>query len=72
MMENLEISGKTVEEATKKALAELGVGLDEVEIIVLNQGKSGILGLGAEDARICVKLLQPKKVKPAIEVPERF
>ena len=60
-MENLQISGKTVEEATKKALAELGVGLDEVEITVLNQGRGGILGLGAEDARISVSLRQSEK-----------
>ncbi len=56
-MENLEISAKTVEEATKKALTQLNVGLDEVEITILNEGRSGILGLGAEDARIRVKLL---------------
>jgi spoIIIJ-associated protein len=48
-----------VEEATKKALTQLNVGLDEVEITVLNEGKSGILGLGSEDARISVKLLHP-------------
>jgi spoIIIJ-associated protein len=55
-MDNLEISAKTVEEATKKALTHLDVGLDEVEITVLSEGKSGILGLGAEDARISVQL----------------
>jgi spoIIIJ-associated protein len=46
-----------VEEATKKALIRLNVGLDKVEIHVLSEGKSGILGLGAEDARISVTLL---------------
>lgn len=60
-MEYLEISAKTVEEATKKALTQLNVGLDKVEITVLNEGKSGILGLGSEDARIRVKLMQPPK-----------
>jgi spoIIIJ-associated protein len=45
-----------VEEATKKALTQLNVGLDEVEVTVLNEGRCGILGLGAEDARISVKL----------------
>jgi spoIIIJ-associated protein len=60
-MENLEISAKTVEEATKKALTHLNVGLDDVEITVLNEGRGGILGLGAEDARISVKLLKPEK-----------
>jgi spoIIIJ-associated protein len=56
-MENLEISARTVEEATKKALTQLNVGLDRVEIIVLKEGKGGILGIGAEDARISVRLL---------------
>jgi spoIIIJ-associated protein len=60
-MENLEIYGKTVEEATKKALTQLNVGLDEVEISVLNEGRGGILGLGAEDARISVRLLKTQK-----------
>ena len=50
-----------MEEATKKALTQLNVGLDKVEITVLNEGKSGILGLGSEDARIRVKLMQPPK-----------
>ncbi len=57
MMENLQISGKTVQEATKKALTRLNVGLDEIEVTVIKEGRSGILGLGAEDALISVKLL---------------
>jgi len=39
--------------------------LDEVEITVLNEGKSGILGIGAEDARISVRLLKLEKEKEA-------
>jgi len=57
-----------VEEATKKALTQLNVGLDEVEITVLSPGKSGILGLGAEDASISVKLLHPLGDENAPEV----
>ena len=67
-MENLEISGKTVEEATKKALAQLNVGLEEIEVTVLNRGKSGILGLGAEEAKISVKLRQDAEAKNNQEV----
>jgi spoIIIJ-associated protein len=59
-MENLEISAKTLEEATKKALTRLNVGLDEVEITILNEGKSGILGIGAAEARISVRLKKPE------------
>ncbi len=42
-------------------MAQLNVGLDEVDITVLSEGKSGILGLGAEDARISVHLRQIDK-----------
>jgi spoIIIJ-associated protein len=45
-----------VEEATKRALTQLNVGLEDVEITVLNEGRSGILGIGSEDARIRVTL----------------
>jgi spoIIIJ-associated protein len=48
-----------VEEATKRALTQLNVGLEDVEIIVLSEGRGGILGIGAEDARIRVTLLEP-------------
>ncbi len=58
-MENLEMSGKTVEEATQRALEELGVSREEVEVTVLNEGKHGVLGLGAEEARIRVETLVP-------------
>jgi spoIIIJ-associated protein len=57
----LEISAKTVEEATRVALAQLQVTQDEVDIIVLKKGKSGVLGMGAEDARIKVILLEDEK-----------
>ena len=56
-MRELEISAKTVEEATRVALAQLGVTLEEVDITVLKKGKSGLLGVGAEDAKIKVMLL---------------
>jgi len=53
----LELSAKTVEEATRIALAQLEVSREEVDIIVLKKGKSGLLGVGAEDARIKVVML---------------
>jgi spoIIIJ-associated protein len=55
-LRELEISAKTVEEATRIALEQLGVAQDDLEIIVLKKGKSGVLGMGAEDARIKVIL----------------
>ena len=52
MNTNLEVTGRTVEEAIEIALGQLGVEKDQVEIDVLSQGKGGILGFGAEPARI--------------------
>ena len=45
-------SGKTVDEATESALAELGAELEDVEIKVISTGRSGILGFGGEPAEI--------------------
>ena len=62
-MENLEISAGSVEKAIQQALEQLGVGREEVEVTVLSEGKSGILGLGGEDARIRVRSLVSKPVR---------
>jgi spoIIIJ-associated protein len=56
MNTNLEVTGRTVEEAIEIALGQLGVERDQIEIDVLSQGKGGILGFGAEPARIKVTL----------------
>jgi len=63
-LRELEISAKTVEEATRVALAQLEVTRDEVDIIVLKKGRSGVLGIGAEDAKIKVILLDDDEGQP--------
>ncbi len=60
-MESLEISANTVEEAIQRALEQLGVSREEVEVTVLKEGRHGILGVGSEEARIKVELLASKK-----------
>src|SRR3989337_1417025 len=55
-MESLEVSAKTVEEAIELALDRLGANRSEVEIEVLSEGRAGILGFGAEEARVRVTL----------------
>jgi len=62
-MKNLEMNGKAVEEAIQRALAELGVSREEVKVTVLKEGKHGVLGLGAEEARI--------RVEPLVPTPEK-
>jgi spoIIIJ-associated protein len=56
-MEELEISGKNVDQAIKKALSKLGVSREQVDVVILNEGSPGIIGLGAEEARILVRRL---------------
>ena len=56
-MKELEVSAKTVDEAIQIALEQLGVTEDQVEVVVLKKGRSGVLGMGAEEASIKVKLL---------------
>ena len=53
----IETSAKTKEEAIEIALKELDVDRGEVEIDVVSAGKSGILGIGSEPARVRVTLL---------------
>ena len=62
-MESLEISAKTVEEAIQRALEQLGVSREEVKVTVLKEGRHGILGLGAEEARIRIEPLMPTPKK---------
>ena len=54
-----------MEEATKIALEDLNVNLEEVKIEVVSPGKSGILGLGGEPAIINVNYDDQSKPKKA-------
>ncbi len=57
-MESVEISAKSEEEAVDIALAELGLGRSEVEVVVLKKGRSGLFGLGSEEVRVRVTPLE--------------
>lgn len=52
----IEKSGKTIDEAVAAALKELNTDRENVEIEVISEGKRGILGLGAEDAKVRVSM----------------
>jgi spoIIIJ-associated protein len=53
MSEYQEFTGKTVEEALRQAREAFGVGgLDDLDFEILTQGSRGVLGMGAEPARI--------------------
>jgi spoIIIJ-associated protein len=53
MSEYQEFTGKTVEEALRLAREAFGItGLDELDFEILTPGSRGVLGMGAEPARI--------------------
>ena len=56
-MKTIETTAKTPEEAIELALKELDAERKDVEIDVVSKGKSGILGIGAEPARVRATLL---------------
>ncbi len=47
-----EFTGKTVEEAIRLAREEFGVDLNDLDFEILTPGSRGVLGMGAEPARI--------------------
>ncbi len=56
-MKTIETTARTQEEAIELALKELDADRGQVEIDVVSRGKSGILGIGSEPAKVRVTLL---------------
>ncbi|HKF84787.1 MAG TPA: RNA-binding cell elongation regulator Jag/EloR [Candidatus Limnocylindrales bacterium] len=52
MSEYQDFTGKSVEEAIKAACDAFGVGLGDLDFEILTPGSRGVLGMGAEPARI--------------------
>ena len=68
-MDSLEKSAKTVDEAIELALEELGASREEVEIVVLKEGRSGFLGIGGSGAMVRVFRRQADEtVREAVSV----
>ena len=54
---SVEVEGKTVEEAVKKALKDLGLTRSKVKIEVISEEKKGLFGMpGAKPAKVRVTL----------------
>jgi spoIIIJ-associated protein len=65
-VKKLQVSGKSVEEAVRIGLSQLGVGEDRVKVTVLEQSSKGLFGLiGAKEARVELELL-PDGVEEAM------
>lgn len=59
---SVEVEGRTVEEAIKKALKELKVARDKVKIEVLSEEEKGLFGMqGAKPAKVRVSAIAKEK-----------
>jgi spoIIIJ-associated protein len=61
-MEDVEASGKTVDEAIANALLQLGLDRSQVDVEIISEGRTGLFGLGGENARVVVKPLATEQV----------
>lgn len=62
VMDQVEASGKSVDDAILQALARLGRRRDEVEVEILQEPRRSVRGVGAREARVRVWL---KRARPA-------
>lgn len=72
-MSYIDVTGKTEEEAIRKALDQLGMERDDVSVEILERAKSGFLGIGSNPARVRVTYgpeeapvaeMEPAPIKP--------
>lgn len=74
-MSYIEVTGKTEEEAVRKALTQLGLERDDVSLEILERAKSGFLGIGGSPARIRVTYgtdePEEKKAEPTKKVEKK-
>ena len=76
-MKQIEMTGKTINEAVDNACTKLGVSLLDVDYKVIDEPSKGFLGIGAKPARVLVTVigsdepevkLEPKpQVKPGVK-----
>ena len=63
-IKNIEVIGKTEEDAVKSALQQLGMERDDVSVEILERARKGFLGIGASPAKIRVTYEVPDAPAP--------
>jgi spoIIIJ-associated protein len=74
-MEEVEASGKTVDEAIASALEQLQMERSQVEVEIISAGRAGLFGLGGENARVVVRPITTEQVgldSPTIKMAVEF
>ncbi len=71
VLESIDASGKSVDEAVQQALTRLGKRREDVEIVVLQEPTRGAFGLGSKEARVRVTTLPVRvSTSSAVITPE--
>jgi spoIIIJ-associated protein len=65
-VEWVEVAGRTVEEATERALDQLGVAVGDAEVIVVDEPKTGLFGRVRVEARVRARV-RPVGARPRRE-----
>ena len=65
----VEASGRTVDDAVQRALKRLGLSRAEVDVEVISEGRSGILGIG--NANASVRVTPRADAEPVSDAPRR-
>jgi len=74
-MQEVEASGKTVDEAIASALEQLQLDRSQVEVEIVSAGRTGLFGLGGENARVVVRPISTEQVgleSPTIKMAIEF
>ena len=71
-MSYIDVTGKTEDEAIRKALEQLHMDRDDVSVEILERAKSGFLGIGSSPARVRVTYGQEEPEAPAAPVQPLF
>ncbi|HEY1233405.1 MAG TPA: RNA-binding cell elongation regulator Jag/EloR [Candidatus Binatia bacterium] len=58
-MDLVETEGENIDDAIENALKLLGVGRDKITVDIITEGRKGILGFGAQKARVRAQLRKP-------------
>ena len=74
-MEEVEASAKTVDDAIASALEQLQLDRSQVEVEIISTGRTGLFGLGGENARVVVRPITTEQVgleSPTIKMAAEF
>lgn len=70
-MKQIEMTGKTINEAIDNACAKLGVSLLDVEYKVIDEPSKGFLGIGAKPAKVLVTVIGSDEPEVKVEKVEK-